>query len=178
VSDPTETPKPETPKAAETPKPEAAPQRAPEPKADDAYAAALKSITAERDSLAAELRARDKKIGELTGERDAFKGQVDGFERAGREGALVERLQRDLPGADRMALRGVLAVLGEAKKIDRFPMAEQLDETAKKAIELIKAEAPSLTRPPPAVGGSNGVPHRQPTTQQTQQRKSLVWGSQ
>lgn len=176
MSDPTETPKPET--KAEPPKPEAAPQRAPEPKGDDAYAAALKSITAERDAYAAEVKLRDKKIAEITGERDAFKGQVEGFERAGREGALVERLQRDLPGADKTALRGVLAVFGESKKIDRFPMPEQLEETAKKAIELIKTEAPSLTRPPPAVGGSNGVPTRQPATQQTQQRKSLVWGSQ
>lgn len=144
----------------EAPKTEAAPQRAPEPKGDDAYAAALKSITAERDSLAAEIKARDKKIAEISGDRDALKGQVDGFVRQGREGALLDRLQRDLPGADKVLLRGVVLGLAESNKIDRHPPAEQLEEVAKKAIELIKTEAPSLTRATTSVGGNNGVPQR------------------
>jgi hypothetical protein len=151
----------ETPTTTETPKTEAAPPRAAaEPKGEDGLAAALKSLAAERDQALAEVKARDKKIAELSGERDAFKGQVEQFGRQQREGALIERLQRELPGADKMALRGVVAVLGESNKIDRHPPAEQLEEVAKKALELIKTEAPGLTRSTTSVGGNNGVPSR------------------
>lgn len=141
-----------------TPKTEPVPQQ--KTGDTDAYASALRSITAERDALASELKAREKTIGELTAERDSVKGQFEALSRQAREGALLERLARDLPGADKMALRGVVAVLGEGGKLDRHPPAEQLEATAKAALELIKTEAPSLIRPAVSAGGTNGVPSR------------------
>lgn len=163
-TDTTPDPKPET-TAPSTQRPASTPA----PKDADGYAAAFKAMQADLKRLEDELDTRDKKLSELVKdrdklakERDSFASQVDGFTRRDRESELIGRVRKDIPGADPLALRGVLAVLHEGGKIDRFPPAEQLEETAKKAIELIKTEAPGLTttRAPMPGGGTNGVPPR------------------
>jgi len=113
------------------------------------------------EQLAAVLRERDTfksevdKLSPLAKEADGLRVQVQGFVNAGRESAIVERLRTALPGAEPLAIRGVLSSLAESGKINRY--AEDASVEANKAIELIKSEAPSLTRPPTSAGGSAAV---------------------
>lgn len=115
------------------------------------HAAALAAALRERDTFkqqATELEPRAKQADEL-------KLQVEGYVNAGRETALVEALRAKLPGAEPLALRGVLTTLHDAKRINKF--AEDTAATLAAALPIITAEAPSLTRPPTAGGGSAGV---------------------
>lgn len=108
----------------------------------------------------------------LTTERDAFKQQVadlepraklaadleikvTGYVNAGRESALVEALRAKMPGAEPLAIRGVLTTLHDAGKINRF--AEDTAATVAAALPIITAEAPSLLRPPTGASGSSQV---------------------
>jgi hypothetical protein len=137
--------------------------------------AALAKQVGERDTaLAQALRERDalkNSVGELeprAKQADELKVKFEGMVNEKRETALFSKVREAFPGADPLALRGVLRELGEAGRVQRY--AEQTDAEAAKAIELIKTEAPGLTRPAHTAGGSAGAaqtPARQP-------RRSLV----
>ncbi len=112
---------------------------------------ALAALTAERDTFKQqidELAPRAKLAGEL-------EIRVTGYVNAGRESALVEALRVKMPGAEPLAIRGVLTTLHDAGKINRF--AEDTAATVAAALPIITAEAPSLLRPPTSGGGSAGV---------------------
>ncbi len=117
-------------------------------------------------SMAAVLRERDawkenaSKLEPRAKEADALKLQVEGFVNQGRETALVEKLRASLPGADPLALRGALIALAESGRAQRYP--EQTEVEAAKVLDLIRTEAPGLTRPPTSAGGSSVV-RSQPT---------------
>ena len=112
-------------------------------------------------ALAAALRERDTfktQIAELeprAKQADELKVKVEGYVNDGRETALVEALRAKLPGAEPLVIRGVLGRLHDAGKINRF--AEATDAEVVKALPIITAEAPSLTRPPTTGGGSAGI---------------------
>lgn len=120
-----------------------------------------KGATESQVALAAALRERDTfkvQIGELEPRAklaDELKVQVEGYINAGRESALVEALRSKLPGADALAIRGVVGTLHDAKRINKF--AEDPAAEVAKALPIITAEAPSLARPLTAGGGSAGV---------------------
>lgn len=120
-----------------------------------------KGATESQVALAAALRERDTfkvQIGELEPRAklaDELKVQVEGYINAGRESAIVEALRVKLPGADALAIGGVVAKLHEQGKINRF--AEDSAAEVAKALPIITAEAPSLARPLTAGGGSAGV---------------------
>ena len=126
-----------------------------------------------------------QQVATLTGERDTFKSQIaDLAPRAAqaaelavkvtdltnmsREAAFVDALRGKLPGADPLAIRGVLGELAKAGKINRYP--EAVDIEVAKAVPIITAEAPSLTRPLTAGGGTPGARQTPPASG----RKSLV----
>jgi hypothetical protein len=114
-------------------------------------ATALAAALRERDTFkqqATELEPRAKQADEL-------KLQVEGYVNAGRETALVEALRAKLPGAEPLVIRGMLTTLHDAKRLNKF--AEDPTAELAKALPIITAEAPSLTRPPTAGGGSAGV---------------------
>ncbi len=116
------------------------------------FAQQVATLTAERDgyrSSAEKLQPRAKRADEL-------EVQVQGFINHGRETALVDALRAKLPGAEPTVIRGVLTNLHEQKKVDRF--AEDTAAELAKVLPLITTEAPSLTRPPTAGGGSAGAP--------------------
>lgn len=138
--------------------PDTTPKQEPAPPRDDAYAAALKSITAERDGLAKQLEARDRKIADLTGERDGFKVQIEEFGRRARETAIVERLQAtdEAKHLGAFELRAALKELHGDDGFDRF--AEDAEGAAKTALDRLKVKAPALMRPPAQGGGPGGAP--------------------
>ena len=82
--------------------------------------------------------------------------------------ALVDALRAKLPGADPLAIRGVLGELHKAGKANRF--AEDTAAELARVLPVINAEAPSLTRPPTTGGGSPGAR----VTPAAPGRKSLV----
>lgn len=112
-------------------------------------------------ALAAALRDRDAFKGQLATLEpraklaDELESKVTGYVNAGRESALIEGLRAKLPGADALAIRGVVATLAEAGKINRYP--EDAAAELAKALPIITAEAPSLARPPTSGGGSTNV---------------------
>lgn len=134
--------------------------------ADNAVLAKQASDTA--SALATALRERDTyklQVTELeprAKQADALKLEVEGFVNAGRETKLVEALRVKLPGAEPLLIRGTLATLHDAKRVNRF--AEDTAAELARALPIITAEAPSLTRPPTAGGGSTGV-RTEPTKQ-------------
>lgn len=111
----------------------------------------LASTMRERDTFKADV----EKYAPIAKEADALRVQVQGFVNAGRESAIVEKLRSALPGAEPLAIRGVLSTLHESGKLNRY--AEDANTEATKAIELIKIEAPSLTRTPTGASGSAAV---------------------
>lgn len=118
-----------------------------------------KTATETQAALGAALRDRDAaraQLAELAPKAklaDELQVRVEGYVNAGRESALVEALRSKLPGAEPLAIRGVLAQLAEAGKVSRFP--EDAAAEAAKALEVISIEAPSLTRPAPTLGGGS-----------------------
>lgn len=148
----------------------ASPQNAPAPQADET-GAALRLMREEIGRLTDQLKARDSEVATLTTERDGFRVQVETFTRREAEGRLIGKLRADLPHADELTLRGTVALLAESGKVNRYPKEDELDAAATAAIELIRKEAPSLTRPPvaPAGGGVNGAP-----TGPTQPKTDLI----
>ena len=151
------------------------------PPADEG-AAVLAQKLAEANARAATFA---QQITTLTGERDTFKAQiadltpkaaqaaelavkVTDLTNATRESAFVEALRAKLPGAEPLAIRGVLGELAKAGKINRYP--EDAAAELAKALPIITAEVPSLTRAPTSGGGTPGA--RQ--TPSAPARKSLV----
>lgn len=113
-----------------------------------------------------------QQIAALTGERDTFKATIAALEpraakadelavkvtdltNAKHEASLVDALRAKLPGADPLAIRGVLGELHKAGKANRF--AEDTAAELARVLPVINAEAPSLTRPPTSGGGSPGA---------------------
>ena len=126
-----------------------------------------------------------QQIAALTGERDTFKATIAALEpraakadelavkvtdmtNAQREASLVDALRVKLPGADPLAIRGVLGELHKAGKANRF--AEDTAAELAKVLPVITTEAPGLTRPPTSGGGSPGAR----VTPAAPGRKSLV----
>jgi len=118
-------------------------------------------------------------------ERDVFKVEIDalkpraalaadleikvnGFVNEKREGALVAALKGKLPGADDLAIKGVLSTLHESGEVNRF--AEDTAAEMAKALPIITIKAPSLTRPLTSGGGSAGLPN----TPAAPVRRSLI----
>lgn len=162
--------------AAETPTPEQQPkpETPAQPKEHDAaYAAALKSISSERDALAEQVKARDAQIAALTGERDAARAQVDLFGKQQREGAIVEAIRAKLPHLGAFEIRSTLLGLAEEGAVDRY--SDKPEDAAAAALAAMQSKAPALLRPPPAQGGG---PNGAPPQPQGRKTKSLVWGLQ
>lgn len=114
-------------------------------------ATALAAAVRDRDAFKAqiaELEPKAQKAAEL-------ETKVTGYVNDGHETKLVEALRAKLPGAEPLVIRGVLGRLHDAGKVNRF--AADTDAELAKALPIITAEAPSLTRPPTAGGGSAGV---------------------
>lgn len=108
----------------------------------------LSSVIVERD----ELKGTVAKLEPLAKLADELQVKVNGFENAGRESAIVEALRSKLPGAEPLAIRGVLAALSEAGKVNRYS-PDTATESAK-ILKLIETEAPGLTRPSTSGGGT------------------------
>lgn len=138
----------------------------------DGTVADLTARLAEANSRAGQFA---QQLAALTGERDTFKAQiaeltpkaakadelavkVTDLTNAKHEASLVDALRAKLPGADPLAIRGVLGELHKAGKANRF--AEDTAAELARVLPVISAEAPSLTRPPTSGGGSPGA--RQP----------------
>lgn len=124
----------------------------------DAYAAALKSITAERDALAAKVQAHAGEVAALTSERDGLKVQIEMFGKRERETAVVEAVRAKLPHLTPFEIRGTLLALHDENAIDRF--SDKPDEAATAAVAALQTKAPSLLRPPAQGGGPGGVPEQ------------------
>lgn len=86
---------------------------------------------------------------------DELQIKVNGFVNEKRETALVDAVRGKFPGADTLAIRGVLTTLHDAGRINKF--AEDTNAALTAALPIITAEAPSLTRPLTAGGGSAGL---------------------
>lgn len=170
MSEATPTPTPTTPVAAQAP---------------DDRQVLIQERANERATFLAQIQERDTQLATVLRERDTFKEsisklepkakladelqiKVEGYINQGRENALIDKLRASLPGADPLALKGTLIALAEAGKAQRY--SEDTDNEAKKILDLIKLEAPGLTRPTTSAGGSAAV--QQTTTRP--QRKSLV----
>lgn len=147
------------------------PEGKPEAKGDDAYVASLRSIQAENVRLGEELKGREKKLGEMEKELSGLKAQVDLFQKREREGNILGKIRAQIPHAGDLELKGVLAALHETGKLDRF--SEDSEGTAKKALDLIRSEAPNLLRAPMGPGGSAAAPQTAPGVARP---KSLIWG--
>ena len=98
---------------------------------------------------------------------DELAVKVTDLTNAKHEASLVDALRAKLPGADPLAIRGVLGELHKAGKANRF--AEDTAAELARVLPVINAEAPSLTRPPTTGGGSPGA---RPTP--APQRVSLI----
>lgn len=141
--------------------------------------AELDRLQRDKATLAAEVSAATareqmlrEQLANTTRERDVFKTELDkaaprlkladelqtkvaGLEAAAHESNLLDELQPKAPGASRLILKGTLAALHDAGKVNRFatdPKAE-----AEKALKVFEAEAPQLLRPLTAGGGSPGA---------------------
>lgn len=131
----------------------------------DTFRTQLTTVTTERDlfrTKVTELEPKVAKVGEL-------EMQVQTLTNTARESALLEHLRPKLPGADTLALRGVVQQLHDAGKINRF--AEKPAEEAAKALPIITSEAPSLARSPNSRGGGSQGAGQTPNASG---RKSLV----
>lgn len=136
------------------------PAQTPAPPSTDEAAPALRLMREEISRLTEQLKARDAEVATVTTERDTLKIELDKRVRLDLEGQLIGRLRKDLPHADEVVLRGTVALLAEGGRVNRFPKADELDATAAAALELIRKEAPSLTRAPASGGGIGGAPVR------------------
>lgn len=115
------------------------------------FAQQLAALTGERDSLLAQVG----KLEPVAKEADALRVQVQGFVNQGREAALLGGLQAKFPGADLLALKGVVVALAENGAVNRYP--EDAAAEVARVLPVISAEAPGLARPLATGGGSPGA---------------------
>ncbi|MCY0990634.1 hypothetical protein OV203_26055 [Nannocystis sp. ILAH1] len=118
--------------------------------------AQLASVLKERDQFKAQFSELEPKAKEA----DQLRLKVEDFVRRDRELAIVTKIRTAAPHAGDLEVRGVLAALHEGGKIDRY--SEDAENTAKKAIELLKTEAPNLFRVPTGASGSAAITHPSP----------------
>ncbi len=128
------------------------------------FAQQLATLTGERDTFKAQIAELTPKAAKA----DELAVQVQGYVNQGREAALLGGLQAKLPGADLLALKGVVVALAERGAANRYP--EDPAAEVARVLPVLSVEAPGLARPPTAGGGSPGarVTPAQPV------RKSLV----
>lgn len=113
--------------------------------------AALTAAHGEREAFKVEVEALKPRAALA----DELKVQVEGYVNAGRETALVEALRVKYPSAEPLVIRGTLAALAKAGKVN--PHAEDTAAELAKVLPVIAAEAPSLTRPPTGASGTSMV---------------------
>lgn len=128
------------------------------------FAQQITTLTAERETFVAKMAALETRAVKA----DELAVKVTDMTNAQREGSLVDALRAKLPGADPLAIRGVLGELHKAGKANRF--AEDTAAELAKVLPVITTEAPGLTRPPTSGGGSPGAR----VTPAAPGRKSLV----
>ena len=177
-----ETQNPATPEApkAETP----APQTSEAPKADAQIAwekersSLIDQLKGVQGQLASVLKERDqfssalKEIEPKAKEADQLRLKVEDYVRRDRELSIISKIRAAAPHAGDLELRGVLGALHETGKLDRY--SEDSEGTAKRALELIRSEAPNLLRPPTGASGSAAAPS-QPQGQRNSS-KHPIWG--
>jgi len=117
----------------------------------DQIKATLADTIRERDTFSAQIKTLEPKAA-LAADLEI---KVNGFINEKRETSLIATLKGKLPGADDLAIKGVLMTLHDAGEINRF--AEDAAAEATKALPIIALKAPSLTRPPTSGGGSAGL---------------------
>lgn len=128
----------------------------------------LASVLKERDTFASSLKELEPKAKEA----DQLRLKVEDYVRRDREMAIISRVRAQIPHAGDLELRGVLGALHESGKLDRY--SEDSENTAKKALEMIKSEAPNLLRAPMGPGGSAAAPS-QPQGNRNSSRHP-IWG--
>lgn len=127
----------------------------------------LASVLRERDSYKESISKLEPKA-KLA---DDLAIKVEGFVNQGRESAILEKLRAQLPGAEVLAIRGVVTSLHEAGKANRY--SDDAPAEAEKILKLIHSEAPSLTRTPTGAGGTAAVRE----TPAPPRMKNPLWGT-
>ena len=133
----------------------------------DPVRSALAALQADNAALAAQIAERDARLSDASkglarlADADAELARLRGIVEAGtrreRGDIVVARVRDALPHLSDFETRAVLGALHEEGKVDRY--SEKPDAAAVAAVELIKARAPVLSRPPMAQGGGpNGAP--------------------
>lgn len=84
-----------------------------------------------------------------------LKGKVQGYQTKEREDALYAAAATKIPGAEPLALRGLIATLAEKGRINRAP--DDADAEVKKLLGIVEAETPSMLRQPTSGGGTPGA---------------------
>ena len=120
------------------------------------FAQQIATLTAERDGFRTQVADLTPKAARAI----ELEGTVATLTNDKREGAFIEALRGKLPGAEPLALRGVLGELHKAGKVNRYP--EDAAAELAKALPIITAEVPSLARPLTSGGGSPGASTRIP----------------
>lgn len=115
------------------------------------FAQQITTLTSERETFAAKMAALEARAVKA----DELAVKVTDMTNAQREGSLVDALRVKLPGADPLAIRGVLGELHKAGKVNRF--AEDTAAELARVLPVITTEAPGLARPPTSGGGSPGA---------------------
>lgn len=115
------------------------------------FAQQIAALTGERDTFKATIAALEPKAAKA----DELAVRVTDLTNAKHEASLVDALRAKLPGADPLAIRGVLGELHKAGKANRF--AEDTAAELAKVLPVITTEAPGLARPATVGGGSPGA---------------------
>lgn len=129
-------------------------QKASEP---DPVAHMLKSLQADLASVQAELKSERTARAKAERERDAKAQEHDALSKRVAEATIVSKLRDMLPpGKSELDIRGSLAVLHEAGKVDRY--SADAEAAVKAAHEALKAGNSSLLRADAPLGGPSGAP--------------------
>ena len=112
------------------------------------FASQVSTLTSANDTFKASMAALESRAAKA----DELAVMVTDMTNAKHEASLVDALRAKLPGADPLAIRGVLGELHKAGKVNRF--ATDTAAELARALPVINVEAPGLTRPPTSAGGS------------------------